>query len=142
MGEFGGTGVAGQPEQCAAQARIPVGRAEADKGRHQIDFLRGIGLVGERAGFARLPDDAESVAQPLHRRAGDEDRALEGVGALAVELIGDGCEQLVVRSHRRGAGVEQGKAAGAVGRLDHARRKAGLADGGGLLVAGDAADCD
>ena len=40
------------------------------------------------------------------------------------------------------AGVEQGEAAGAVGRLHHARREAGLADGRGLLVAGDAADRD
>ena len=38
------------------------------------------------------------------------------------------------------AGVEEREAPGAVGGLDHARREAGLADGGGLLVAGDAAD--
>ena len=49
---------------------------------------------------------------------------------------------LLLRRHRRRAGVEQGKAAGAVGRLHHARREAGLADGGGLLVAGDARDRD
>ena len=36
------------------------------------------------------------------------------------------------------AGVEQREAAGAVGRLDHAGLEAGLADGGGLLVAGHA----
>ena len=51
-------------------------------------------------------------------------------------------EQLVLRGNRRRAGVEQGKAAGAVGRLHHARREAGLTDGGGLLVAGDAGDRD
>ena len=61
---------------------------------------------------------------------------------LPVELIGDGGEQLVLRGDRRRAGVEQRKAAGAVGRLDHARREAGLADGRGLLVAGDAGDRD
>ena len=61
---------------------------------------------------------------------------------LPLELIGDGGQQLVLRGHRRGAGVEQREAAGAVGRLDHARREAGLADGGGLLVAGDAGDRD
>ncbi len=54
---------------------------------------------------------------------------------------------MVVRSrfcerHELVAGVEHGEAAGAVGRLDHARREAGLADGGRLLVAGDAADRD
>ena len=61
---------------------------------------------------------------------------------LPLELIGDGGEQLVLRGDRRRAGVEQRKAAGAVGRFDHARREAGLADGGGLLVAGDARDRD
>jgi hypothetical protein len=44
--------------------------------------------------------------------------------------------------HRGRAGVEQGKAAGAIGGFHHARRKTGLADGGGLLVAGDAEDGD
>ena len=81
--EFGGAGVAGEAEQRAAHAGIPVGRAEADEGRHQIDALHGIGFVGERAGLGRLLDDAEAVAQPLHGGAGDEDRAFERVGALA-----------------------------------------------------------
>ena len=40
----------------------------------------------------------------------------------------------------RVAGVEHGEAAGAVGGLEHAGREAGLADGGRLLVAGDAED--
>ena len=123
MREFGGAGVAGEAEQRAAHARIPVGRAEADEGRHQIDALHGIGFVGERAGLGGLLDDAEAVAQPLHRGARDEDRAFERVGAFAFELIGDGGEQLVLRGDRRRAGVEQRKAAGAVGRLDHARAR-------------------
>ena len=41
-----------------------------------------------------------------------------------------------------GAGVEEDEGAGAVSGFDHARREAGLADQGGLLVAGDAADGD
>ncbi len=40
------------------------------------------------------------------------------------------------------AGVEQGEAAGAVGRFHHARRKAGLPHGRRLLVARDAEDRD
>ena len=81
--ELGRAGVAGQAEQRAAHARIPVGRAHADEGRDQIDALHGVGLVGERAGLGGVLDDAEAVAQPLHRGAGDEDRAFERVGALA-----------------------------------------------------------
>ena len=40
------------------------------------------------------------------------------------------------------AGIEEREAAGAVGRFQHAGREAGLADQGGLLIAGDAADRD
>ena len=82
----------------------------------------------------------QPVAQPLHGGAGDEDGALQRIGALAVELVGDGRQQAVLGGDRLVAGIEQRKAAGAVGGLHHARREAGLADGGGLLVAGDAAD--
>ncbi len=48
----------------------------------------------------------------------------------------------MARAHRLGAGVEQRKTAGAVGRLHHAGREAALPDGRGLLVAGDAEDAD
>ncbi|MNL63397.1 hypothetical protein D3C87_1875320 [compost metagenome] len=68
---------------------VPIGRAEPDEGRHQIDILLRIGGLGERAGVTRLLDDAEPVSQPLHRRACDEDRALQRIGSLATELIGD-----------------------------------------------------
>ena len=93
--ELVGAGGARQAEQRAARVGLPVGRAEADEGRHQIDVLRRIGRGGERAALRRRGDDAQAVAQPLHRRAGDEDGALQGVGALAVELIGDRGQQPV-----------------------------------------------
>ena len=47
-----------------------------------------------------------------------------------------------MRGDRRRAGIEQSETAGAVSGFDHARREAGLADQGGLLVAGDAVDRD
>ena len=46
--ELGGARIAGEPEDRAARLRIPLGRAEADKGRHQIDLLGRIGLRGQR----------------------------------------------------------------------------------------------
>ena len=99
-----------------------------------------VGTVGQRLGFTCLADDLEPVAEPLHHRARDEDRAFERVGGFAFELVGDGSEQAVLRAHGLVPGVEQGKAAGAVGGFHHAGRKAGLADGGGLLIARDAED--
>ena len=97
-GEFGGAGIAGQPENRAARLRIPIGRAEPDEGRHQIDLL---GRIGCAPRARRLSDDAaislQPVAQPLHGGAGDEDRAFQRIGALAADLIGDGGEQPVAR---------------------------------------------
>ena len=87
-------------------------------------------------------DQAETVAQPLHRGAGHEDRSLEREGALALELMKDGREHARGRGHFRLAGIGEQKAAGAVGRLQHAGRKAGLPVGRGLLIAGDAPDRD
>ena len=78
----------------------------------------------------------------MHHGAGDEDRAFERVGGLAVELVGDGGEQAVLAGDEGVAGVQQREAAGAVGGFEHAGFEAGLADGGGLLVAGDAEDGD
>jgi hypothetical protein len=37
----------------------------------------------------------QPVAQPLHHRARDEDRAFQRIGRFAVELVGDGAEQPV-----------------------------------------------
>src|SRR3546814_1160419 len=91
-------------------------------------------------GLGRGLYDAEPVAQPLHGGAGDEDAAFQRVGGLAAEAIGNGRQQAMLRVHQLAAGVEEGKAAGAVGRLHHAGLEAGLADGGRLLIAGDAAD--
>ena len=118
-------------------------RAEADEGRHEVDSAAPDRRRRRaRPLSARVLDQPEPVAQPLHRGAGDEDRALQRIGALAAELVGDGGQQPVLRGDRRIAGVQQGEAAGAIGRFHHARPEAGLADGRRLLVAGDAADRD
>ena len=142
MCEFSRTSVAREAEQRAAHIGIPIGRAKADKGRHQIDRLRGIRLIGERPGFGGMFDDAEPVPQPLYGGARNEDRAFQRVSGDAIEPVGDRGEQLVLRGHRLGAGVEQREATGAVGRFHHAGREAGLADGRSLLVAGNAANGD
>ena len=98
---------------------------------------------GQRLDVGRVVDDAEAVAQPLHGRAGHEDRSLERVGdGAAGELPADGGEQTVDGLGRLGAHVHQHERAGAVGVLGHARLEAGLAEQRRLLVAGDAAHGD
>jgi hypothetical protein len=136
------TGAARQAEHRAARIGVPVRRAEADEGRHQIDVLLRIGLFRHLARLRGIVDDAEPVAQPLHRSAGHEDRAFQRIGRLAAEPVGDGGQHAVLRGDPVGAGIEQRETAGAVGRFEHARLETGLADGRRLLVARDAADRD
>ena len=141
LGQFGPRRAARQSEDGAARFGIPVGRAKAHEGRHEIDLLSaGRPPAGQFTGLIGCPHDLQPVAQPLHRCAGDEDRAFQRIGALAVELIGNGGQQPVLRRHGSGARVQQGEAAGAIGRLHHARLETGLADGCRLLVARHAAD--
>ena len=85
--------------------------------------------------------EVQVVAQPLHQRAGDRDRAFERVDRRFVaQLIGHGRQQAVFAWDGQGAGVEQHEAAGAVGVLRLADAEAGLPDERRLLVAQVAAD--
>ena len=84
------------------------------------------------------------VAQPLHRRAGDEDRCPRARTSTWPPMPpGDRREQ-AVRATRTGSspGVHQHEAAGAVGVLRAARLEAGLTEERRLLVARDAGDRD
>src|SRR6185295_6172878 len=87
-----------------------------------------------------VADHAERVAQPFDRGPGDEDRAFERVGGPPAAAPRRRGQQPVARADRFLAGVEQQEAAGAVGRLGHARREAGLAEQRRLLVARDPGD--
>ena len=85
-----------------------------------------------------MADQLDTVTQPLHRRARDEDTALHRVGDLAIKAIADRGQQTVLRTHRLIASVLDHETASTVGALDHARLEAGLADQGRLLVTGHA----
>src|SRR5665213_3034954 len=57
------------------------------------DSTQSVYLVPAFVGLGGLLDDAEAVAQPLHRGAGDEDRAFERVGALSLIHISEPTRQ-------------------------------------------------
>ena len=139
-GEMRGTGVAGETMDRATGVRVPVRCPQTGERGNEVDTA-GIGEAA-REGFRlrRILDDSQPVAQPLHGGAGDEDRALQGVGRLAREAPGDGGQQPVPRPDRLRAGVHDCEAAGAVGALRHAGREAGLPDRRRLLVACDSRD--
>src|SRR6185295_11193229 len=84
---------------------------------------------------------ASSVAQPLHERPGDRDRALQAVdGVVVADLVADRGQQAVLRHDRLRARVEQQEVAGAVGVLRLADVEAGLPERRRLLVAEVAGD--
>jgi hypothetical protein len=84
-------------------------------------------------------DHPQTVPQPLHRGAGDENRAFQRVfDWLVADPPGDGGQQLFLAEHPLGSGVHQQERAGAVGVFGQARTVTGLAKQGCLLVTGDA----
>ena len=83
------------------------------------------------------------VAQPLHERPGDRDRALERVHRrLVADLVTDRGQQARLGLHGLGARVEQHEVAGAVRVLRIAGVEARLAERRRLLVAEVARDAD
>ena len=140
-GDVRAGGAAGDADDQPAGRRVPVGGAEAGQRGHE-HHAAGVGDAGgEGLDVGGRLDDAQPVAQPLDRRAGDEDRALEREVATPVR-VGErhGGEQAAARAPDLVAGVDEQERAGAVGALRGAGGEAGLAEQGGLLVAGDAGD--
>ena len=86
-----------EPDDRSARVGLPVRRAESGQRGNEVHAVRRLDRARQRFGLARLLDDAESVAQPLHRGAGDEDRRLERVRRPAARIAGDRREQSVSR---------------------------------------------
>ena len=127
-------GVAGQAHDRAPRVGVPVRGAQAHEGGHEVDPVRVRHRARQGLHVGRGGDDLQPVAQPLHDRARDEDRALQAVGHLRADLPAHGGEQAVARGDGLPARVEEHEAAGAVRVLGAAGREAGLAEGRRLLV--------
>ena len=99
--------VAGHAHDRAARVAAPVRREQARERRHEVRPAVVLDRGGERLDVLGLLDQAQVVPQPLHQRARDGDRALEGVDRRRVaELPADGREQAALRRHHVGAGVQ------------------------------------
>ena len=126
-----------QADDGAAGVLIPIGRAQADKGRHNIDVIAAIDAGGDGFAFGGRVNQPQFIAQPLHGRPRREDAAFQRVlRGLFAHLPGDGRQQIVGRGLRRFPRIHQHKAASAVGVFGHAGLIGRLAKGRRLLVAG------
>ena len=125
----------GEAHDGAAGVLVPVGRAEAGEGRHDIAAVGVLDLLGHILGVAGLFQQAQLIAEPLDGRTGHENRAFQRIIHLAVGAAGDGGDKAILRSDRRLTGIHEQEAAGAEGVFRLAGGKAGLAEEGRLLVA-------
>ena len=98
-----------------AAVHVPVRRTQARKCGHEIDVAVVGNGGGHRFGFRGRSDQAHFVAQPFDHRAGHEHAALQGVTRLAVDLPGNGGNEVADGLDRVRPGVHQQKTAGAIG---------------------------
>src|SRR5207245_9371927 len=90
--------------------------------------------------FGRVVDEVQAVAQPLDRRARDEDAALQRVHRLTAGPAGDRGEQPTSRLWAAPARVQQQEGPGAIGVLRLSRRHTALPVQRCLLVTGHPCD--
>ena len=135
-------GAPGEAHDGAAAVHVPVGRAQAGEGGHEVHVAVVADLRGHALGLGGAGHQAHLVPEPLHHRAAHEHAALQRVAGLAVDAPGHGGDQVLHGLHRRLARVHQHEAAGAVGVLAHARFKAALAEQRRVLVARHGGDGD
>jgi hypothetical protein len=118
-----------------------VRREQSGERRDDVGAAVVVDAAGQRLDLVRGVDQPQVVAQPLHERTGDRDRALQGVhGWLSVQGVTHRGQQAVARHDLGRAGVEQQEVAGAIGVFGLAGLQAGLAERRGLLVAEDPRD--
>lgn len=135
---------AGESQDGAARVGPPPRGAQAREGGHDVDPAGVRHALGQVLRLARVGDDAQLVAKPLHQRAGHKDGPLERIlGAPRSRCAGDdGGHQVVRALARLVPGVQQHEAAGAVRVLCLTGFKAALAKERCLLVSGHARDGD
>src|SRR5262249_48450247 len=72
-------GIERKTAEQTARVRLPVRSTESDEGRYQVDAVV-VGQSGsERGGLRGAFNRLQSIAQPFHRGARDEDRAFQRI---------------------------------------------------------------
>ena len=82
-GDVGARGAAGHADQRATGKAIPMRRAQAGEGGHQIHVLHIRHAAGQGLDGVGRRNDLQAIAQPLDGGAAHEDRALQRVASLA-----------------------------------------------------------
>ena len=133
-------GASRQSDDRSSRPRLPVRCAESDECGHEVDAVVRLERSRQTLALLGVEQNAESVAQPLNRRAGDEDRCFERVSCATFLVAGDRRQQTVTRTRNLVSGIEKEKRAGAVGVLRLTRAAASLTEQRRLLITGNSSD--
>ena len=131
-------GAPGDAHDAAPRPHIPVGCAQTGEGGHKVNAAVVGYLLGVILRIPALAEQPQLIPQPLDDRTAHKDRAFQRVLHGALGRGGQRRDKAVFALKGFFAGVHQQKAAGAIGILGFARRKAGLPEQSSLLVAGHA----
>ena len=135
-----GVHTTGQTEDRATRIRVPVRRAQAGKGRHDVHAVGVLHFGREILGIEGVADELHFITQPLNGGARHKHGTFQRIVHFPGRAAGDGGQQAVFRLHRFLTSVHQHKAASAVGVFRHPFLHAQLAEQCRLLVTGDAGD--
>ena len=126
-----------QSKESTTHILIPIRCPQSDKRWNHIDVLVRFKQFSIFFRFGCSPDQLGFIAQPLQSGSGHKDAPLKGIRHFAIQPVGDGSQQAILRFHRCKAGVHNNERAGTVSILYHTLFKSGLPEKGGLLIAGD-----
>ena len=83
-------GAPGEAQDGPTGVHVPIGRAQAGEGGHQVNPAVVADLLGVVLRVAALGEEPHFIPQPLDHRAAYKDAALQGVLHLPVQADGDG----------------------------------------------------
>ena len=141
-GQVGGAHSPVEPADEAARFLPPMRRAETGQGGNEYDAGRIGNRRSELFDVRGFLEKAETVAQPLHHRAGDESAPFQRVRHLVADLPGDGAEQSVPGGDLFRSGIHEQECPGPVGALRFALLEARLPHQRALLISRDPRDGD
>ena len=123
-----------QPQDGSPRIHVPPRCPQARKGGHHHDPAVIFHLSGVKLALRRAGQQPHFIAQPLHDRAADKDASLHNIGRA---VVCTGCQRgqhAVPAQPKTVAQLHKQEAAGPIGILDIAWRKAGLSKQRSLLI--------
>ena len=131
---------AGNADDAASGALLPVGGPQACEGRHYISACGIMNAGGILVALAGGGQHIQLIPKPLNRRTGNKDTALKGIFHMVFKTYGNGGDKPVLAFYGRASRIHQQETSGSIGVFHLAGFKAALTEHGALLVTGGTGD--